>query len=96
MAKRKIEIFSAGCGVCEEAIAEVKAAACPSCDVSVVNVADTAQAARAKSLGIRSLPAVVIDGRLANCCAGGGIDLDVLRGAGLGRAGSDARRHWRC
>jgi hypothetical protein len=34
-AKRKIEVFSAGCGTCEETIQMVKGAACPSCDVIV-------------------------------------------------------------
>jgi glutaredoxin 3 len=87
MATRKIEIFSAGCSVCQDVIEQVKAAACPSCDVQVVSMTDTREAARAKALGVRSLPAVVIDGKLANCCSGGGVDLDVLRSAGLGRAG---------
>jgi len=42
-------------------------------------------AKRAKGLGIRSVPAVVIDGKLAACCAGRGVDEAVLRAAGLGR-----------
>ncbi len=87
MAVRKIEIFSAGCAVCEEVIAQVRAAACPSCDISVVKMSDTREASRARSLGIRSLPAVVIDGKLASCCSNGGVDLAVLRSAGLGRSG---------
>ena len=87
MATRKIEIFSAGCTVCQEVVAQVKAAACPSCEVVVVSMADTPTTARAKSLGIRALPAVVIDGKLAGCCSSGGVDLEVLRAAGLGRAG---------
>jgi glutaredoxin 3 len=86
MATRKIEIFSAGCSVCQDVVEQVKAAACPSCEVTVVSMTDTHAAARAKSLGIRSLPAVVIDGKLASCCSGGGVDLDVLRSAGLGRS----------
>jgi hypothetical protein len=43
-------------------------------------------ARRAKSLGIRSVPSVVIDGKLADCCAGRGVDEQVLRAAGLGKA----------
>jgi hypothetical protein len=31
------------------------------------------------------VPAVLIDGKLADCCAGRGVDLQVLRTAGLGR-----------
>jgi hypothetical protein len=48
-------------------------------------MADSPIAARAKDLGIRSVPAVVIDGRLADCCAGRGPDMAVLEAAGLGR-----------
>jgi hypothetical protein len=35
--------------------------------------------ARAEKFGIRSVPAVVIDGKLASCCTGGGVDLQVLK-----------------
>ena len=31
-------------------------------------------------------PAVVIDGRLADCCSGRGVDIDALRAQGLGVA----------
>ena len=43
-------------------------------------------ARRAKSLGIRSVPSVVIDGKLADCCRGRGVDVQVLRAAGLRKA----------
>jgi len=36
-------------------------------------------AARAKQHGVRSLPAIVIDGKLAGCCAGRGPDEATLR-----------------
>lgn len=82
--KRKIEVFSAGCPACEEAVAIVRKAACPSCEVTVIDMKDVQVAKRAKALGIRSVPAVVIDGQLASCCEGRGIDEAVLRAAGLG------------
>ncbi len=85
-AKRKIEVFSAGCPACEETIALVNRVACPSCEVSVLEMKDPGVASRAKSLGIRSVPAVVIDGKLADCCAGRGPDETVLRAAGLGQS----------
>jgi hypothetical protein len=84
-AKRKIEVFSAGCATCLEAIEVIRRAACPSCEVIVHDMRDGEVARRAKGLGIRSVPAVVIEGKLADCCAGRGIDLTVLRAAGLGR-----------
>ena len=83
--KRTIEIFSAGCPTCEAVIAEVKNAACPSCDVSVLNMHSAPVYQRAQTLGITSVPAVVIDGQLADCCSSRGVDIDVLKSAGLGR-----------
>ncbi|NUP13619.1 MAG: hypothetical protein HOW73_46885 [Polyangiaceae bacterium] len=83
--KRKIELFSAGCAVCDEALELVRRHACSSCDITVQDMHDPAVAARAKSLGIRSVPAVVVDGALADCCTGRGVDEASLR-AGIGAA----------
>lgn len=77
--KRNVEVFSAGCSVCEGTIDLVNRLACPSCAVSVLDMEDAAGATRAKDLGIRSVPAVVIDGVLADCCAGRGADEAALR-----------------
>ena len=82
--KRKIEIFSAGCPACEETIALVNRITCASCAVEVVDMHQSAGAAKAKQYGIRSIPAVVVDGKLADCCAGRGPDEAVLRAAGVG------------
>jgi glutaredoxin len=38
-------------------------------------------AERAAQHGVRSVPAVVIDGKLAGCCANRGVDENVLREA---------------
>lgn len=84
--KRKVEVFSAGCATCQEAIELVKQEACSSCEVIVHDMKDIQVVKRAKELGIRSIPAVVIDGKLAACCSGRGVDLNVLRAAGLGKA----------
>jgi glutaredoxin len=83
--KRKIEIFSAGCPVCEGTIEEIKKETCPSCDVTVLDMKDTKVAERAKSLGIRSVPAVAINGKLADCCSGRGVNIETLKAAGLGK-----------
>ena len=84
--QRHIEVFSAGCPVCTETIAEITAAACPSCRITISDMNDAATAARARRLGVRSVPAVAIDGTLVDCCAGRGPDMAVLRAAGLGQA----------
>lgn len=81
---RQIEIFSAGCPVCKEAVAFVKGLACPSCEVTVLDMKKPEVSKKVKDIGIRSVPAVVIDGQLADCC-GRGLDEDVLKTAGLGK-----------
>lgn len=83
--KRTVEVFSAGCPACDDAIRMVQDIACPSCDVSVLDMNDATIASRAKGLGIKSVPAVVIDGKLADCCTGRGPDESTLRAAGLGQ-----------
>ena len=79
--KRKIEIFSAGCQVCENTVNLVKSLVCPSCEVTVVDMKAGDAAERAKALGIRSVPAVVVNGHLVE-----GTDEASLRAAGIGQA----------
>jgi glutaredoxin 3 len=84
--QRSVEVFSAGCSCCVDTIELVKAAACPSCEVTVLDMRTPAVAERARQLGIRSVPAVVIDGELADCCSTRGPEIETLRTAGLGLA----------
>ena len=86
MAKRTVEVFSAGCALCEEAIQAVKAASCSNCDVQVKDMTDPIVAAQAKKYGIHRVPAVVINGKLADCCATGKLDIKLLQSMGLGAA----------
>lgn len=83
--KRNVEIFTAGCGCCDDAVALVKSIACPSCEITVLDMKEESTAKRARELGIKRVPSVVIDGTLADCCAGG-IDEHTLRSAGIGSA----------
>ena len=84
--KRKVEVFSAGCAPCKDTVALVQSVACPSCEVTVHDMHDPKVASRAKGLGVKSVPAVVIDGKLADCCTGRGPEEAALRAAGLGKA----------
>jgi len=81
---RKIEVFSAGCAVCEDLIALINKIACPSCELEILDMHKAAVSSRARQLGIRSVPAVVVDGKLADCCAGRGPEEHQLRAAGIG------------
>jgi hypothetical protein len=46
---------------------------------------DAAVADRAKTLGVQRVPAVVIDGKLADCCMVQGISEAALRAEGIGQ-----------
>jgi glutaredoxin len=85
--KRQIEVFTAGCGVCDEAVELVRSIACSGCEVTVHNVTEKENRAvqdKVKQYGIQRLPSIVVDGKLAGCCTGGGIDADALRSMGVG------------
>ena len=79
--KKKIEVFSAGCSTCKDTIVLVRRIAGSSHEVVVHDMQQSDVASKAKRLGVRSVPAVVIDGKLAGCCAGRGPDEHVLRAA---------------
>jgi glutaredoxin len=83
--KRKIEIFSAGCKLCTDAINKVKDNSCSSCNVEVLDMMKPEVANRAKKLGVKTVPAVAIDGKLADCCVGSGPNISTLKKAGLGK-----------
>lgn len=82
--QRQIDIYSAGCAVCEDTVKLVEDLACPSCNITVKDMTDFDVSSEARSLGIKTVPAVVIDGQLASCCSAGGPDADALRAAGIG------------
>ena len=76
--KRRVEVFSAGCAFCNEVVDAVRREASPSCEVIVQSTLDSRVLARAEQLGIRSVPAVVIDGKLSPCCTGS-VDIQALK-----------------
>jgi glutaredoxin 3 len=79
--KHTIEIFSAGCPMCRDTINTVRKLAGSAHEVHVRDMQQPETAARAKNVGIRSVPAVLIDGTVASCCANRGPDEQVLRAA---------------
>ena len=79
--KHKIEIFSAGCKTCKDAIEAVRKLAGSEHKVVVRDMHQHEVASRATQHGVRSLPAVMIDGKLAGCCSGRGVEENVLREA---------------
>ncbi len=79
--KKKIEVFSAGCSTCKETIELVKRIGGSSHEVVIHDMRKSEVGSKAKHYGVRSVPAIVVDGKLAGCCAGRGPDEHVLRSA---------------
>jgi len=86
MAKRLVEVFTAGCSVCEGAVQQVENLACDNCKVVVYDLnkkCDTLECEeKAKKYGVKSVPAVAINGKLVSK---NGIDTEALKAAGLGQ-----------
>ncbi len=70
----KLEIFSSGCPLCEEAVQRVRERACESCEVTVLDIHDSEVFARVQALGIKTVPAIAIDGSLVQS----GVDISAL------------------
>jgi glutaredoxin 3 len=81
---RRVEVFTAGYPCCDQAVELVQRLACPGCEVQVLDTKDDSVAERASAYGVVRVPAIVVDGLLAECCAGRGPVEATLRAAGLG------------
>lgn len=79
--KHRIEIFSAGCKTCKDTIEMIHKLAGSEHEVLVHDMHQEEVARRASQHGIRSVPAVVIDGNVASCCSFRGVEESVLREA---------------
>lgn len=86
--KRKIEIFSAGCPVCDPVVKMVQELTCGSCDVTIYDMVklcdDNSCLNKAKKYGVVRIPAVAIDGKLLSCCETA-ITREDLIAAGIGQ-----------
>lgn len=84
MTLRNVEVFTVGCSLCDDAVQLVQSLACPSCSVEVLDMKDESVQAKARQYGVTRVPAVAVNGTLADCCSGGPIDSDTLRALGVG------------
>ncbi|MEF8795236.1 MAG: thioredoxin family protein [Salinivenus sp.] len=81
---RTVEVFTAGCPLCDDVVELVQSLACDSCNVRTVSLRDDDGQKRAETVGVETVPAVAVDGTLADCCQERGIDEEALRAAGIG------------
>ncbi len=72
MSKRTVEVFTAGCPLCDKTVKLVRDLACSNCDVQVWDLrtgcATDECRDKATEYGIHRVPAVVVNGQLAECC----------------------------
>ena len=84
MAEHTIEIFSAGCILCEDVLRLVHQLAGSNTRVQVYDMSTGDSLVKVREYGVTRVPSLVIDGKLARCCEGNAIDEAMLRGLGLG------------
>ncbi len=84
--RREVEVFTAGCSLCDETVQLVLLHSVddPTCSVTVLHMADESTQKKARQYGVTRVPAIAVDGRLADCCRGNAIDGDMLRSLGIG------------
>jgi hypothetical protein len=87
--KRRVEVFTAGCPMCEETVNVVKSLACPRCEVHVYDLREGCATnecrGKARRYGITTVPAVAVNGVVLDCCRREPITADRLRAVGIGQ-----------
>lgn len=67
--KVRLELFTADCPLCEETIEMVKNAKCDECTLIEYNLVERCEdetcLAKVKKYGIKAIPSLVVDGKLA-------------------------------
>jgi glutaredoxin len=82
--KRKVEVFTAGCPICDETVNLVKSLVCPSCDLKIYDLRESGMDL-AKQYGINSVPSIVVNGKILDCCARRKPTKADLKTAGIGQ-----------
>lgn len=86
--KRKVEVFTAECPVCEPAVDLVRKVACSSCEIIIYDLREGCITNECRDkvnlYGITRLPAVAVNGNLLECCKVGQISEQELVSAGIG------------
>ncbi len=81
--KRKVEVFTGGCPLCDETVKLVKELSCPGCDVTVYDLRKKGMD-KARKYGVNSVPTVVVNGKILDCCVRRQPTAADLKAAGIG------------
>lgn len=87
--KRQIEIFIAGCPVCDPVVKMIRELACENCEITIYDLVkqceDKACLVKIKEYDIQRLPAIAVNGKLLSCCRNNAISKEDLAAAGIGQ-----------
>ncbi len=88
--KRRVEVFTSGCPICEETVNLVRSLISPSCELQVYDLREGCATNecrdRAAQYGVTAVPAVAVNGVLLDCCRRERITAQRLTAAGIGQA----------
>ncbi len=88
-ATRRVEVFTAGCPVCDDTVRLVQSLACRSCEVNIYDLREGCATnecrEKARHYGITAVPAIAVNGVLLESSRRAPITADHLREAGIGR-----------
>ena len=72
ISKRLVEVFTAGCPLCDKAVKLVRELACEYCEVQIWDIREgyitDKRHDKLSQYGIHRVPAVVVNDQLAECC----------------------------
>jgi hypothetical protein len=87
--KRRVDVFTTDCPLCEDTVRLVTSLACPSCEVRVYDLregcATNTCREKAARYGVTAVPAVAVNGVLLDCYRREPITADRLIAAGIGQ-----------
>ncbi len=69
--------------MCDETVRLVQSLTCESCDVTVYNLKESGMD-KAKKYGVSSVPTVVVNGKILECCKREKPTAEDLKAAGIG------------
>lgn len=75
-----VEVFSAGCPLCEETLRRVRPLVSNEDELIVQDLHTDGGRRRAAALGVARVPALAVDGRLAECCRTEPVRVELLIG----------------
>lgn len=86
--KLQIEIFTAGCPVCDPVVDLVKETADENSEIKVYDLVEQCDdkecLVKIKDYTIKRVPSIVVNGELLDCCKNNGITKEDLTAAGIG------------